>query len=85
MFPVAVKSRRRNKTLAAVWLAALTFCCPVLAGCTVAAYGLGVATMVNDSKVRQREEYENYRRKAEAENALNVMTFRQWAQGQQVD
>jgi len=80
-----VKSRRWNKTLAPVWAAALTLCCPVLAGCTVAAYGLGVATMVNDSKVRQREEYENYCRKAEAENASNIMTFRQWTQSQQVD
>jgi hypothetical protein len=58
---------------------------PALTGCTVAAYGLGVATMVNDSKVRQREEYESYRRQAEAENASRVMTFRQWVRNQQAD
>lgn len=54
-----------------------------LTGCTVASYGLSVATMVNDMKVRQREDYESYRRKAEAKNAANVMTFRQWARSQQ--
>jgi hypothetical protein len=54
-----------------------------LTGCSAAAYGLGVATMVNDSKVRQREAYESYRRQAEAENAPNVMTFRQWVRSQQ--
>jgi hypothetical protein len=56
-----------------------------LNGCSAAAYGFGVATMVNDMKVRQREDYENYRRKAEAENAANVMTFRQWMRSQQDD
>ena len=65
-------------TAAAVALAVVT----PLTGCSAAAYGLGVATMVNDMKVRQREDYENYRRQAEAENAANVMTFRQWVRSQ---
>ena len=60
---------------------------PTLPGCSVAAYGLGVATMVNDMKVREREDYESYRKQAEATNAARVrdglpkekiMTFRQW-------
>jgi hypothetical protein len=54
-----------------------------LNGCSAAAYGFGVATMVNDMKVRQREDYESYRRQAEAQNAANVMTFRQWVRSQQ--
>ena len=54
-----------------------------LTGCSAAAYGLGVATMVNDFKVRQREAYESYRRQARAENVPNVMTFRQWVLSQQ--
>ncbi len=66
-------------TAAAVALAVVT----PLNGCSAAAYGLGVATMVNDMKVRQREDYESYRGKAEAENAANVMTFRQWVRSQQ--
>ena len=66
-------------TAAAVALAVVA----PLNGCSAAAYGLGVATMVNDMKVRQREDYENYRRKAEAGNAANVMTFRQWVRSQQ--
>lgn len=61
---------------------ALTVVTP-LTGCTAAAYGLGVATMVNDMKVRQREDYESYRRQAEAENVAEVMTFRQWVRTQQ--
>ena len=85
MFPAAVKSRRSNKTLAPVCGAALALCCPTMTGCTVAAYGLGVATMVNDMKVRQREEYESYRRKAEAENAPDVLTFRRWVRSQGTD
>lgn len=66
-------------TAAAVALAVVA----PLNGCSAAAYALGVATMVNDMKVCQREDYENYRRKAEAENAANVMTFRQWTRSQQ--
>jgi hypothetical protein len=34
--------------------------------------------MVNDMKVRQREDYESYRRKAEAGMDSDIMTFRQW-------
>lgn len=49
-----------------------------LTGCSAAAYGLGVATMVNDMKARQREDYANYRRQAEAENAPRIMTFSEW-------
>lgn len=71
-------SGRRTKILAPVWLAALALCCPSLAGCTAASFGLGVATMVNDMKVRQREDYESYRRKAEAGRDADIMTFRQW-------
>jgi len=49
-----VKSRCRNKRLAPVWAAALVLlCCPSLTGWTAAAYCLGVATMVDDMKVRQ--------------------------------
>jgi len=60
---------------------------PTLPSCSVAAYGFGVATMVNDMKVREREDYESYRKQAEATNAARVrdglpkeqiMTFRQW-------
>lgn len=60
---------------------------PTLPGCSVAAYGLGVATMVNDMKVREQEDYERYRKKEEAANAVrardglperDVMSFRQW-------
>lgn len=40
-----------------------------LQGCTIAAYGLGVATMANDSVVRDKEEYASYVRRAETENA----------------
>lgn len=61
---------------------------PALQGCSVAAYGLGVATMVNDMKVREREDYERYRKEADATNAARasdglplekVMSLRQWS------
>lgn len=44
------------------------FLCLTLPGCSLAAYGLGVATMANDSVVRHDEEYASYVRRAEAEN-----------------
>ena len=71
--------RARSRLFAAAGFFALA----PLTGCSAAAYGLGVATMVNDSKARQRDDYESYRRQAEAENAPNVMTFRQWVRSQQ--
>ena len=77
-----MKSSRRSVALALVSAAVLLLCGPALTGCTAASYGLGVATMVNDMKVRQREEYESYRRQAEAENASSVMTFREWVRSQ---
>lgn len=43
--------------------------CLALQGCTLAAYGLGVATMANDSLARSNEEYASYIRHAEAENS----------------
>jgi len=43
-----------------------------LQGCALAAYGLGVATMVNDSTTRESEEYAAYVRRAEAENAKRL-------------
>ena len=70
------------------WCVALVLAAlPTLPGCSVAAYGLGVATMVNDMKVREQEDYERYRKKEEAANAArvrdglperDVMSFRQW-------
>lgn len=54
-----------GKTLLAVAVAAGGL---ALQGCTLAAYGLGVATMANDSVVRHQEEYASYVRRAEAEN-----------------
>lgn len=80
-----MKGNRRNFTHGLVCAAILGLCGPALTGCTAAAYGLGVATMVNDMKVRQREEYESYRRKAEAENAPDVLTFRRWVRSQGTD
>ena len=59
-----MKAARRRLAAALMTSVFLPLCIPALTGCTVAAYGLGVATMVNESKVRQREEYENYRRQA---------------------
>lgn len=79
-----MKSRRlRTKILTTVWVTALALCGPSLTGCTAAAYGLGVATMVNDMKVRQREDYESYRRKAEAGKDSDIMTFRQWLRSEE--
>lgn len=61
---------------------------PLLSGCSVAAYGVGVATMVNDVKVREREDYEEYRRQSEADNAARakqglsaekILSFSQWS------
>lgn len=40
-----------------------------LEGCALAAYGLGMATMVEDMKQREREGYARYRQKAARENA----------------
>ena len=77
---MAVKSRRRNKLLAPVWAAALALCCPSLNGCTAASYGLGL-----DMKARQREDYESYRRKAEAEKDSDIMSFRQWSRSDRGD
>jgi hypothetical protein len=77
-----VKAARQRLAAALVTGAFLPLCIPAMTGCTAAAYGLGVATMVNDLNVRQREEYESYRREAEAENAPRIMTFRQWVRSQ---
>ncbi len=80
-----MKGNRQKFAHGLVCAAILALSGPALTGCTAAAYGLGVATMVNDMKVRQREEYESYRRKAEAESAPDVLTFRQWVRRQQAD
>ena len=53
-------------------LAALVIVALPLQGCTLAAYGLGVATMVNDSTTRQSEEYAAYVKRTEAENAKRL-------------
>ena len=78
-----MKAARRRLAAALVASAFLPLCIPLMTGCTAAAYGLGVTTMVNDMKVRQREEYESYRRQAETENAPRILTFRQWVQSRQ--
>lgn len=80
-----MESSRQPGILALVWTVVFALCGPALTGCAAAAYGLGVGTMVNDMKLRQREGYESYRRKAEAENVPSVMTFRQWVRSRQVD
>jgi hypothetical protein len=79
-----VKTDRRCRIVAVFTGAAVALALVApLTGCSAAAYGLGVATMVHDMKVRQREDYESYRRQAQAENAPQVMTFRQWVRSQQ--
>ena len=62
---------QRARRAVAISAGALVLCLP-LQGCTLAAYGLGVATMVNDSTARQSEEYAAYARRAEAENAKRL-------------
>lgn len=58
-----------GKAFFAVAAAAVAFFLGLtLQGCTLAAYGLGVATMANDSVVRHNEEYASYVRRAEVEN-----------------
>lgn len=73
----------------AACLTAICFLCAFpLAGCTLAAYGLSVATMVNDMDVRQQQDYAQYRVKVQEENAVRAkqglpaektMSFRQWS------
>jgi len=55
-------------------MAALLAAVPVatLSGCTLAAYGLGVGAMVNDSMTRQSEDYASFVRRTEAENAQRM-------------
>lgn len=74
-------------------LTAICFLCTLpLTGCTLAAYGLGVATMVNDMEVRQKEDYSHYRVKVQEKNAVRAkkglpaektMSFRQWSRLQE--
>ena len=52
-------------------------CLVTLSGCSLAAYGLGLGTMVQDMKTRQREEYAQYRAEAELSRET-PLTFRQW-------
>jgi len=56
------------KRSAAAWVCGAILCLP-LQGCTLAACGLGVATMANDSVARHHEQYASYVRRAQAENA----------------
>lgn len=58
----------RARRAAAIGVCGVMLCLP-LSGCMLAAYGLGVATMANDSVARHNEEYASYVRRAEAENA----------------
>ena len=59
-----------------------------LQGCALAAYGLGVATMVNDSTARDNEAYAAYVRRAGADNekrskagqpAQEILSRRAWS------
>ena len=58
-----------NAFFAGVVAAGASFLCLTLSGCALAAYGLGVATMANDSVVRHNEQYASYALRTEAENA----------------
>ena len=77
----------RARRAFAISAAALVLCLP-LQGCTLAAYGLGVATMVNDSAARQSEEYVSYVNRTTKENAKRakagqpeqkILSRREWS------